>query len=199
MKYKFSIKGNRSYNQMILVIVVISLFLSGCQRADKKSVQPPVTNQQSTRKIEVLTDNWRFQVDIRDIGEKKGWFKDDFDRNDWAKVTVPQAWDCYETALWGYEGIGWYSVTIDPTDFIPGKRIEIIFNRVLYYSKVWINGQYIGENLGGYLPFSFDVTKYLNQDRKMNLLSEWITRRELNGCLQPDRLNGFSTAASCNR
>ncbi len=117
-----------------------------------------------------MSEYWKFQLDIRDIGENKGWYRDDFDRNNWTKVTVPQAWDCYETALWGYEGIGWYTVSIDPTDFSPGSRTEIVFNRVLYYSKVWINGEYIGENIGGYLPFRFDVTRYLKTDQKNELV-----------------------------
>jgi beta-glucuronidase len=155
---------------MILLAVSINLFLCGCQQDNKKGDPSILEDQHSVRKIQVLSDNWRFQLDIRNIGENKGWYKKDFDRNNWAKVTVPQAWDCYETALWGYEGIGWYAATINPKDFNPDDRTEIIFNRVLYYSKVWINGEYIGENIGGYLPFSFDVTKYLKAGQKNELV-----------------------------
>ena len=170
MKKKFSARTDRFYYQMILLAVSINLFLCGCQQDNKKGDPSILEDQHSVRKIQVLSDNWRFQLDIRNIGENKGWYKKDFDRNNWAKVTVPQAWDCYETALWGYEGIGWYAATINPKDFNPDDRTEIIFNRVLYYSKVWINGEYIGENIGGYLPFSFDVTKYLKAGQKNELV-----------------------------
>ena len=147
------------------IIFIIFIILSGCQRSDKSLKQSVAGKNESVRKTVALSDNWKFQMDVRNIGEQEQWFADNFERSNWANVTVPQAWDCYEEALWGYEGIGWYAMKIRPSDFITGKRTEIIFNRVMYYSKVWLNGEYIGENIGGYLPFSFDITKYLRQDK----------------------------------
>ncbi len=32
-------------------------------------------------------------------------------------------------------------------------------------AKVWLNSHYLGEHRGGYLPFSFDVTKYLHKEQ----------------------------------
>ena len=121
----------------------------------------PGINNKSVRKRKILSDNWKFQVDINNIGEEEHWFNLEHAKCDWAKVLVPQAWDCYEEALWEYEGIGWYMTTIDPGDFISDKRTEIIFNRVMYYSKVWLNGEYLGENIGGYLPFNFKISHIL--------------------------------------
>lgn len=141
------------------VIFLVFIILSGCQINGKKKLT--IEKHKSVRKTVVLSGNWRFQIDVRDIGEKEQWFSDDFDKSNWAEVTVPQAWDLYEEALWGYEGIGWYTTTIHPDDFVSGKRSEIIFNRIMYYSKIWLNGEYIGENIGGYLPFSFNITDYL--------------------------------------
>ena len=155
---------------MASISIVILFILTNCQISDKPDSKFEAGKKRSERKTVTLYDNWRFQLDIRDIGENEGWFKDTFDRNTWAKVTVPQAWDCYETALWGYEGIVWYTTTIDPNDFSAGKRTEIIFNRVMYYSKVWLNGEYIGENIGGYLPFSFDITRYLKPGQENKLV-----------------------------
>jgi beta-galactosidase/beta-glucuronidase len=169
MKKKFNTRVDRFQNYLILIAVSILIFLIGCQPDSKKGVAP-IEDLKSARKVQILSDDWRFQLDIRDIGENNGWYKDDFDRKAWANVTVPQAWDCYETALRGYEGVGWYTKTLNPTDFNQGNRVEIIFNRVMYYSKVWINGDFVGENIGGYLPFSFDVTKYLKDGQKNELV-----------------------------
>lgn len=113
MKNKFSATTARFYRQIIFIAVFISIFLCECQSNNKKVDPSVVEDKQSIRKIQVLSDNRRFQLDIRDIGENEGWYKNDFNRNNWAKVTVPQAWDCYETALWGYEGTGWYTTTIN--------------------------------------------------------------------------------------
>ena len=124
------------------------------------NTDPGISNT-SVRKKKILSDNWKFQVDINNIGEEEHWFNLDHAKCDWAKVLVPQAWDCYEEALWEYEGIAWYMTTISPGDFNSDKRTEIIFNRVMYYSKVWLNGEYLGENIGGYLPFNFIISHIL--------------------------------------
>ena len=83
---------------------------------------------------------------------------------DWSKaseVKVPGAWDLMEPGMWQYEGVGWYKTSIKSDDFLKDKRIELLFNRVMYYSKVWLNGEYLGDNIGGYLPFSFNITNRL--------------------------------------
>lgn len=49
-------------------------------------------------------------------------------------------------------------------DFIPtNKQILLNFGAVDQECKVYINGSFVGENIGGYLPFSFNITSYLNQ------------------------------------
>ncbi|MDD4226974.1 MAG: sugar-binding domain-containing protein [Mariniphaga sp.] len=118
------------------------------------------------RKTTILSDNWRFQIDRKNLGEDEGWFNNSFNRDNWARVMVPQAWDYYETALWGYEGIGWYSATINPEDFDSEKRMILGFGRVMFHSKVWVNENFVGKNIGGYLPFSFDVTHFLEPRKK---------------------------------
>lgn len=42
------------------------------------------------------------------------------------------------------------------------KRVFIDFGGVMTAAKVYINGQSLGEYRGGYTPFSFDLTKYIN-------------------------------------
>jgi len=191
-------------NSVCRLIIISVIVFSGCQVNNQSGAKHETEKDQSIRKAVTLSDNWRFQIDIRNIGEEEGWFRDGFDRNSWGEQTVPQAWDCYETALWGYEGIGWYSTTINPEDFDPGKRTVVEFGRVMFYSKLWINGEYIGENIGGYLPFSFDITKYLKPGQENSLVVrvdnkprmewlpggkqiEWI---QYGGILEPVKLTG---------
>jgi beta-galactosidase/beta-glucuronidase len=188
--------------QITILTIVLVVLLSGCQTKDNSGSLQKTQNASSLKKTVTLSDNWQFQMDISGIGEKEHWFADSFNRNDWGKVTVPKAWDCYETALWGYEGIGWFTSTIKPEDFRPGNRTEIVFGRVMYYSKVWLNGEFIGENIGGYLPFSFDITKFLKPGQENHLVMrvdnkpriewlpagkqiEWI---QYGGILQPVKL-----------
>ena len=111
-----------------------------------------------------LTSGWRFQLDAADIGEKERWHEVGYDRSAWAEVPAPKAWDLYDEALWGYEGIGWYSISIPASLARSGKLQTLRFGRVNYQSKVWLNGEPLGENVGGYLPFEFDVTNKLKLD-----------------------------------
>ncbi|MEP6594913.1 MAG: glycoside hydrolase family 2 TIM barrel-domain containing protein [Ginsengibacter sp.] len=123
----------------------------------------PLVKSKSYRKKIVLADNWKFQLDTKNIGEGERWFTKDFASCDWGNAIVPQPWDCIEPALWEYEGIGWYMTKIDASNFFTGKRTQLIFHRVMYYSKVWLNGEYLGENIGGYLPFDFNLTHNLKR------------------------------------
>jgi beta-galactosidase/beta-glucuronidase len=121
------------------------------------------------RVVQTLGD-WRFQMDAFDIGEKEQWYSDGFERTDWAKVEVPKAWDCYEEALWGYEGVGWYCVSIAPQLVQSAMIHRLIFWRVNYCTKVWLNGRFLGENIDGYLPFEFDITEHLKPDAPNHLV-----------------------------
>ena len=67
-----------------------------------------------------------------------------------------------------------------PMNPLPDKKTEIVFGRVMYYSKVWLNGEFIGENIGGYLPFSFDITKYLKPGQENKLVVRVDNRPRIN-------------------
>src|SRR5512136_1908308 len=101
----------------------------------------------------MISSGWQFQMDVRDIGAGEGWYANGFDRSAWAKASVPKAWDLFDEALWGYEGIGWYATTIDGALARKDKVQRLKFGRVNYHTNVWLNGEPLGENVNGYLPF----------------------------------------------
>lgn len=113
---------------------------------------------QTVRESVALSTGWRFQMDMAEIGEKEAWFRPGFDHSGWSQVPVPRAWDTYDEGLWGFEGIGWYAASISGSQSRPERVQRLRFGRVMYHSKVWLNGESLGEHIGGYLPFEFDVT-----------------------------------------
>lgn len=119
----------------------------------------------SARQVHTLTDQWRFQIDAADLGEKDGWYRVGYDRSGWSSVTVPRAWDLYETALWGYEGLGWYALELLGSMAKPDLVQRLRFERVNYHTKVWLNGEFLGENVDGWMPFEFDVTGRLRSNQ----------------------------------
>lgn len=58
-----------------------------------------------------------------------------------------------------------------PAGFI-NKRVILHFGAVDSVAKVFLNGTLIGEHIGGYLPFSFDITDNLKDE---NLLTVLVT------------------------
>jgi len=122
------------------------------------------------REMHTISQGWQFQIDVSDLGEKSGWFRPDFDRSAWARAPVPKAWDLFDQALFGYEGVGWYAVELDGAWSRPDKWQHLEFARVGYHARVWLNGEYLGENTNGWLPFGFDVSGKLKADARNRLV-----------------------------
>ncbi|TKD57921.1 glycoside hydrolase family 2 TIM barrel-domain containing protein [Flavobacterium sp. ASW18X] len=91
-------------------------------------------------------------------------YKTMYDDSDWVKVKVPGHWGT-NNAYSNYTGKGWYRRSIAlPKGWQQKKedRYYLKFEGVYHLSKIYLNGQYVGMNRGGFTPFEFDVTPYLN-------------------------------------
>lgn len=79
------------------------------------------------------------------------------------KIRVPFAVESplsgVERRVWPDDAL-WYrrSLSIEKSD---DRRYRINFEAVDYQSTLWVNGQEVGSNTGGNLPFSFDITDAL--------------------------------------
>ena len=107
-----------------------------------------------------LNGEWDFIFDDENIGEKQKYYNN-FPSS--IKIHVPFT---YETKMSGindetiHENI-WYHKNISIQNN-PTKETTILhFEGSDFITKVWINGNYVGKNIGGYHRFSFDVTNYL--------------------------------------
>lgn len=108
-----------------------------------------------------LNGEWNFIFDDNDEGEIKKYFLDFPKFN---KICVPFT---YETKLSGIEDenihyIIWYNRKINISkEKLQNKKVILNFEGSDYKTKVWINGNYIGENIGAYSRFSFNIEKYV--------------------------------------
>ncbi|MBP1993858.1 glycoside hydrolase family 2 protein [Paenibacillus eucommiae] len=122
------------------------------------------------KRNQVELREWQYQVDQDNLGETRGWFQPEWDKSGWLKVEAPQPRDYYEKAFWSYEGIGWYAAEVT-TDLVDLNSLQkIVFNSVSGHARVWINGTYLGEHYGTYLPFEFWITPYLEQNGKNEIV-----------------------------
>ncbi|WP_135547915.1 glycoside hydrolase family 2 protein [Paenibacillus cymbidii] len=106
-------------------------------------------------------NNWLFQVDHNRIGERREWFAPGHDKSGWMPVASPMAWDCYQEAFRGFEGIGWYAATLAADGLRPGALHRLLFGSVSGQARVWVNGRFAGEHIGSYLPFEFELNPYV--------------------------------------
>src|SRR5437868_428832 len=139
------------YARTIFIVAMLCSCGFGCAGARNSPAQ-------SSRSAVELNSGWRFQLDELDLGQKENWQASTFDRSQWTPVRVPMAWDLFDRAMWNYEGVGWFSLDMPAARSAPGAVRLLRFGRVNYHTKVWLNGQSLGENVNGYLPFQFDVT-----------------------------------------
>lgn len=72
---------------------------------------------------------------------------------------------------YSYEGVSWYRkhFTLDGAE--QGKRILIEFEAANTVTDVWINGTRLSTHYGGYLPFTYDITDYVNFGAAENVIA----------------------------
>lgn len=72
---------------------------------------------------------------------------------------------CLESALSGIQGerllYSWYRTTFDVPAYWSGDRVLLNFDAVDYEATVFVNGQNVTFNRGGYFAFSVDITDHL--------------------------------------
>lgn len=110
-----------------------------------------------------LNGNWAFRTDPNDLGKQQGWFQTTMSTAGWDSLPVPGNWDLRNE--WAnYVGKSWYRRTVRIPAGPRGKTVRLCFEAVYHDAVVWLNGQKLGENHSGYLPFAFDVTDKLSYD-----------------------------------
>ena len=70
----------------------------------------------------------------------------------------------------GEENEVWYNRTFEVPSKWKGKNILLHFGAVDWKAEVWINDIKIGTHTGGYTPFSFDITPFLNKAGNQKLV-----------------------------
>lgn len=64
----------------------------------------------------------------------------------------------------------WYKRTFEVPAKWKGKNLLLHFGAVDWKAEVWVNDIKIGSHTGGYTPFSFDITPFLNKSASQKLV-----------------------------
>jgi beta-glucuronidase len=132
----------------------------GASPADAGLRRGPVSllypHESPTRSARDLSGLWRFQLDPEDRGETDRWFSTGLPKP--RLIPVPCSWnDLFDDAR-DHFGTAWYETDFHVDPGWKGRRLQVRFGSAVYHARVWLNGEYLGEHLGGHLPFAFDVT-----------------------------------------
>jgi beta-glucuronidase len=112
-------------------------------------------HESATRSCRDLSGIWRFRLDPQEEGERSGWSNGLADTR---AIAVPGSWnDLFDDAR-DYFGTAWYEAGIHVDAGWQGRRIFLRFGSANYRARAWLNGQLLGEHVGGHLPFTFEVT-----------------------------------------
>ncbi len=111
---------------------------------------------------ENLNGKWNFVFDDNNEGESKKYYIN-FPVKD--TINVPFT---YETNLSGINDesihyIVWYNKKINICKNKLKEKVILHFEGSDYITKVWVNGNYIGVNEGGYSRFSFEIEKFIKE------------------------------------
>jgi len=124
-----------------------------------------------------LNGAWKFGFDSLDIGVKEKWFSNT--NHSPLSINVPFPWGSPLSGIADKADIGWYQKTINIDPTWTGKRIFITIGASDWESSVWIDDQMLGSHQGGYTPFSFELTKYIQLGKEHRISIRVDDKRRL--------------------
>jgi len=156
---------------VLITILFCSLYSFG---QTTKGLDPLIQNIYE-RQHTSLSGYWNYLVDPLETGyydyrrrpNPDGFFKDhqvdnintykEYDFDTAPVMPIPGDWNTFDDNLFLYEGTLWFRRQFLYTPKSDTK-VYVYFGASNYDTKVYLNGEKVGEHEGGYTPFNFDVT-----------------------------------------
>ena len=123
----------------------------------------------SPRKVFNFNPGWRFYK-----GDVKGAESPAFNDKEWEVVNAPHGLEVENenaSGMRNYQGPAWYRKSFITPAGAKAQRLVIYFEAVMGKSLVWVNGHQVAEHFGGYLPFSAEISEYLHEEGKSNVIA----------------------------
>lgn len=115
-----------------------------------------------------LNGQWDFAFDSLDVGQKEKWF--DHPHTIAGTITVPFSWAAPLSGQKDLADIAWYHKKIKVPHSWSQKRTFIVIGASDWETKVYFEGKLIGTHQGGYTPFAFDLTPFIQYDKEQSIV-----------------------------
>ena len=123
-----------------------------------------------TRQVITLQSNWKFAQ-----GAHPDAYKPEFNDASWQTISVPHDWAIAgpfnpdgdgNTAKLPWKGEGWYRYEMKMPTAYDGKRLLLVFDGVMAFPEIYVNGALAGKWDYGYNSFYLDITELVNLNNK---------------------------------
>ena len=115
-----------------------------------------------------LNGIWDFEFDSLNIGLDKNWQNGNaaFSK----KINVPFPWGSALSGVKDEADFAWYKKQISVPNAWLNQRIFVTVGASDYETTVWLDGHLVGKHIGGYTPFSFELTEFVKLGTIQNLV-----------------------------
>ncbi|HPE48686.1 MAG TPA: glycoside hydrolase family 2 TIM barrel-domain containing protein [Hyphomonas sp.] len=166
--------------------IVSLLLLAGCGTSEPEA-PPPGTETQQTL---TLTDGWEFWrgADDHAVGP------DALPQDGWRSVRLPHT-PRIEPRIVNdqWQGDAYYRRTIVPEPGWAGQAVWLRFEGAMNVADIYVNGQKVMTHLGGFLPFTVDLTEAMAAGEPVQLLVHLDNRDNAVTGPKPLKLLDFNT------
>jgi beta-glucuronidase len=111
------------------------------------------------------------------------------------RIDVPACWNMALRELHYFEGALWYYLRFPRPALRGGQRALLCFEGANYRTRAWLNEQPLGEHLGGFTPFQFEITRHLRPGS--NFLAVEVDARRLAERVPTTVTDWFSYGGLC--
>ena len=123
-----------------------------------------------------LNGTWTFTIDRFDTGLRQHWYRDchkpiegrtspwDYDVENGETIQVPSCWNFAKPEYFHYEGSAWFGRKFSYKEKSEGERTILRIGAAHYDTKVFLNGEILGNHLGGSTPFFVELSDHLQDE-----------------------------------
>lgn len=128
----------------------------------------------------LLRTGWKFSP-----GSHPEAMQADFDDAGWQQIELPHDWAIGQgfipegdgnTGKLAWKNEGWYRLWLNLPEELDGKRFYLLFDGVMAFPEIYINGKLAGKWDYGYNSFYLEITPWLLENQK-NLLAVHVDTR----------------------
>jgi beta-galactosidase len=92
-------------------------------------------------------------------------------QKEWQQVQIPHTPQIEPLVVTEqFQGDSWYKKSITPEASWKEKQISLTFDAAMNVAEIWLNGKKLATHVGGYLPFTVNLTEHLNWNSANELM-----------------------------